>query len=120
MTRTALEREIIMQLRDRRIQYPLTRKDLAGRLRWRGLITTPDDRPMRKAIEELRKEGFLICHRKGSDGGYYMAGSKEEYEDFRAREYKSRIVSLADTLREMDKSAEAQFGEEIQMELFQI
>ena len=49
-----------------------------------------------------------------------MAGSKDEYEDFRAREYKSRIVRLADTLREMDKSAEAQFGEEIQMELFQI
>lgn len=120
MIYTAIEKEIIEQLREKRIEYPLDREELAGRLRWRGLLKSRDDRLMRKAIEDLRKRGFLICHRKGSDGGYYMAANKAEYEDFRSREYKSRIVSLADTLRMMDKSAELQFGEEIQLELFQI
>lgn len=117
---TELEYHILEQLKNRRYEYPLSREDLAGRLRWRGLIGRKDDRTMRSGIESLRKQGYLICHRKGKDGGYYLAKSKAEYEDFRVREYKSRIVSLAATLREMDKSAEVQFGEAIQLDLFRI
>ena len=117
---TELEWHILEQLENRRYDYPLNRNDLAGRLRRRSLIGTKDDRAMRGGIESLRKQGYLICHRKGKGGGYYLARSKEEYEDFRIREYKSRIISLADTLREMDKSAELQFGEAIQLDLFKI
>ncbi len=117
---TPIEKEIIEQLQARRIENPLNRKSLAEKLRWKGLLLSRDDRAMRKAIEDLRKKGHLICHRKGRDGGYYLAASKAEYVDFRAREYKSRIISLADTLREMDKAAEVKFGEEIQLDLFQI
>ena len=117
---TELEQHILEQLLNRGYENPLNRDDLAGRLRWRGLISRKDDRAMRKAIENLRKLGVLICHRKGEDGGYYLAWTKVEYEDFRTREYKSRIISLADTLREMDKSAEVQFGEAIQLDLFKI
>ena len=120
---TALEYHTLEQLENRRYDMPLRREDLAGRLRWRGLIGKKDDRAMRKAIENLRKQGYLICHRKDSDGcygGYYIAASKAEYEDFRTREYKSRIISLADTLRGMDKAAEVKFGEEIQLDLFKI
>ena len=119
-TLTELEYRILEQLENRRYEYPLSREDLAERLRWGGLIGRKDDRAMRAGIESLRKQGYLICHRKGKDGGYYLAQSKAEYEDFRVREYKSRIISLADTLREMDKSAEVQFGEAIQLDLFRI
>lgn len=117
---TELEHNILEQLELRGYEYPVGREDLAGRMRWRRLITGSDDRAMRGAIESLRKKGYLICHRKGKGGGYYLARSKAEYEDFRIREYKSRIISLADTMREMDKSAEMQFGEEIQLDLFKI
>lgn len=117
---TSLEEAILEHLENRTYENPVEREDLAGRMRWRRLIMGKDDRAMRGAIESLRKKGYLICHRKGRDGGYYLARTKAEYEDFRTREYKSRIVSLADTLREMDKSAEKQFGEAIQLDLFRI
>lgn len=117
---TDLEKHILEQLENRGYEYPVSRQDLAGRLRWRKLILGRDDRAMRGAIESLRKKGHLVCHRKGKDGGYYLARTKAEYEDFRTREYKSRIISLADTLREMDKAAEVIFGEEIQLDLFKI
>ena len=118
---TLLEQEIINQLKFHSYGMPVRRVDLAGKLRSKRLLLSRDDRAMRKAIEELRKKGFLVCH-GGKDGveGYYMAASKAEYEAFRVREYKSRIISLAETLREMDKAAEAKFGEEIQLDLFRI
>ena len=117
---TPIEKGVLWALTDRRIELPLSRTVLAGYLRYSNLLLSRDDRQMRQAIENLRKNGCLICHRKGKRGGYYMAANKAEYEDFRAREYKSRIVSLADTLRKMDKAAEEKFGEEIQLELFRI
>lgn len=117
---TELEYNILEQLENRRYERPLNREDLAASLCWRKLIGRKGDRTMRGAIESLRRRGCLICHRKGNDGGYYLAKSKDEYEDFRIREYKSRIISLAATLREMDKSAEVQFGEAIQLDLFRI
>lgn len=102
-----------------RYERPIGRRELADMLRRRGALVTRDDRPMRSAIEDLRKDGFLVCHRKGKDGGYYLPHTKDEYEDFRTREYRSRIVSLVDTMKKMDKAAKAKFGEAIQLELFE-
>lgn len=117
---TSLERAIRVTLDDYAYEYPISREALAQWLRRTSMMEGLDDRPMRKAIEELRKKGYLICHRKGKGGGYYFARSKSEYEDFRVREYRSRIISLADTMRKMDQAAEERFGEEIQLELFEI
>lgn len=101
-----------------RYERPIPRNGLAAHLRKLGFLVTRDDRPMRSAIEELRREGHLICHKKDKPDGYYLASSKAEYEDFRTREYRSRISKMADTMREMDKAAEARFGEAVQLELF--
>ncbi|MGI6259996.1 MAG: hypothetical protein ACOYKC_09090 [Anaerolineaceae bacterium] len=101
-----------------RYEMPIPRKTLEDQLRRLGFLVTKDDRPMRRAIEELRREGHLICHKKDKPDGYYLASNKAEYEDFRTREYRSRIANMADTMREMDKAAEAKFGEAVQLELF--
>lgn len=116
---TDMEREILKQLKGRSFVAPMPRKYLADYLRSKGImLSKKDDRPMREAFETLRKKGYLLCHRKGKDGGYFMAGSMDEYVAFREREYKSRISTLADTMRKMDKAAELQFSDEIQLELF--
>jgi hypothetical protein len=73
---TELEYHILEQLKNRRYEYPLSREDLAGRLRWRGLIGRKDDRTMRSGIESLRKQGYLICHRKGKDEGIIWQSQK--------------------------------------------
>lgn len=113
-----IEKEILNLLKNRDYEYPYTRKALESTLRYLGLLITKDDRPMRLAIESLRKKGYLVCHRKGNQNGYFIAKTMEEYEEFRWREYKKRIISASKTLGIMDKAAEAKFGQQIQLELF--
>lgn len=113
-----IEQAIIDQLKPRAYEYPITRKHLAEYLKSQRLMISKDDRPMRLAIEELRKKGYLVCHRKGKDGGYFLAQTLRHYEDFRNREYKSRIISISKTMKMMDKAAELMFDDEIQLELY--
>ena len=68
------------------------------------------DRKCRIAISALRKAGHLICSSSGGLGGYYMASSREEYEDFAAAEYRSKIGDMAATLAAMDSAAARVFG----------
>lgn len=115
---TNLEAEVLKQINGRRYDNPISRNVLAGMLRYQKLLMSKDDRPMRNAIETLRRAGYLICHKKDEPDGYYLAVSKAEYEDFRTREYRSRIQKMAETMRQMDKAAELKFGEKVQLELF--
>lgn len=115
-----IEKEILNLLKICDYEKPYKRKDLENMLRFLKLLITKDDRPMRLAIEALRKKGYLVCHRKGKGKphGYFIAETMQEYEDFRWREYKKRIISASKTLEKMDKAAAAKFGEQVQLELF--
>lgn len=76
----------------------------------RDLEPVTFDRKCRIAISALRKAGHLICSSSGGVGGYYLASSREEYEDFAAAEYRSKIGDMAATLAAMDSAAARAFG----------
>jgi hypothetical protein len=75
----------------------------------RGLGAATFDRNLRSAIQQLRKEGNLICSSSG-EGGYYLARDMAEYEEFATGEYRAKIVDMSETLRAMDTAAEKRFG----------
>jgi hypothetical protein len=71
----------------------------------------PDERVLRAAIQTLRDEGHLICSLASVDGGYYMAETAQEVDEFFAREFRSKIASMSHTMAEMEKTARERFGE---------
>ncbi|MDL1909731.1 hypothetical protein FBQ81_03405 [Chloroflexi bacterium CFX6] len=73
------------------------------------------DRQVRDAVKRLRNQGVLICD-MGDGLGRYLAETLEEYQAFRLR-YGSRAYEVLETLREMDKSAEREFGNILQPRL---
>lgn len=67
------------------------------------------ERQLRAAIVNLRKEGKLICSSSG-EGGYYLAASIEEYNEFALVEYRAKIADMAETIRAMDEGARSLFN----------
>ena len=68
------------------------------------------ERVVREAIKTLRRRGVLICSAAGVDGGYYLAASRVEYEEFRKMEYAGKIKDMSETMRAMDEAAGRAFG----------
>lgn len=69
-----------------------------------------DQRVVREAIHQLRRDGILICAAPGASGGYYVASSWSELEEFATRELRSRAMDLLETEKKLLRSAERQFG----------
>ena len=69
-----------------------------------------DQRVVREAIHQLRRDGMLICAAPGASGGYYVASSWSELEEFASRELRSRAMDLLETEKRLLRSAERQFG----------
>lgn len=67
-----------------------------------------NERQARAAIVELRKHGHLICSSSG-EGGYYVAATIEEYQEFAQVEYRAKIIDMSETLRQMDDGARSMF-----------
>jgi hypothetical protein len=82
-----------------------------------GLSTATFERQVRLAIVALRKKGALICSSSG-EGGYYLARTRDEYDEFVEREYKGKIVDMQETVDAMNTEARARWGEGLQMGLF--
>lgn len=82
-----------------------------------GLSPTTFERQVRIAIVALRKRGALICSSSG-DGGYYVARTRDEYDEFVEREYKGKIQDMQETVDAMNAKARDRWGEGIQMGLF--
>lgn len=76
------------------------------------------ERQIREGIKSLRRKGYLICSAAGEDGGYYLAASRQEYEEFRLAEYAGKIADMVETMQAMDSAAREQFGEGVQARLF--
>ncbi len=66
------------------------------------------DRTVRKAIEQLREDGWLIGMSHSGDG-YYLITSQQEYDDFRAA-YTKRAYTVLENAKRMDESAKRIFG----------
>jgi len=97
------------------------RMDLVRQVGQLGCATT--ERQLREAIKQLRrgKDGqpsYLICSAAGEDGGYYLASSRQEYEEFRKIEYAGKISDMAETMSAMDQAAQKAFGAGVQPGLF--
>ncbi|MFZ3150232.1 MAG: hypothetical protein WA116_00955 [Anaerolineaceae bacterium] len=76
-----------------------------------------EERAVRDVIKNLRRKGYLICALPGVEGGYYIAQSRKEYEEFRQKEYIAKISDMSKTVRAMDTAAITQFGDAQQLEL---
>lgn len=69
------------------------------------------DRTVRRAIEKLREDGWLIGMNHNGDG-YYLITSREEYETFRDQ-YVKRAYTIIEKANSMDAVAKRVFSEPI-------
>ncbi len=74
------------------------------------------ERLVRECIKQLRRQGHLICSMPGSDGGYYMASTKQEFDDFDQAEFGAKIADMNETRQAMLRAARVQFGEPVVQE----
>jgi DNA-binding transcriptional regulator PaaX len=75
------------------------------------------ERLVRRAIHELRRQGWLICSAPGEDGGYYMADSLAEFDEFIARELHPKAMDMLETENIMRQAARQKFGDAAQIGL---
>lgn len=76
------------------------------------------ERQARQVIHDLRRDGHLICSAPGENGGYYMATSNHEVNDFIQREIHPKAMDLLETEKSIREAAKRKFGEGYQEELF--
>lgn len=76
------------------------------------------ERQVREVIKDLRRRGELICSAAGEDGGYYLAASREEFEEFAQAEFGAKIADMSQTLGAMRQAADSAFGQGMQLGLF--
>jgi len=88
----------------------ITREDLLALMRKEPGLQSMTDRRMRRAIELLREAGIRICHakvnrvvcgRKRTTYGYFLAETEEEYLMFRMT-YRDTAYSMIDSMHAMD------------------
>ncbi len=84
-----------------------------------GMGYRENERVVREAIKQLRRQGHLICSIPGNDGGYYLAGSLAEFDEFDRCELGAKIADMSETREAMRKAAREKFGEGYQMKLLQ-
>jgi hypothetical protein len=65
-------------------------------------------RKIREAVEVLRDQGVLVCNLSNGDG-YYVAGSMEDYQEWR-RLYASYAITILTRVRALDAVAEQTWG----------
>lgn len=76
------------------------------------------ERIVREAIHSLRNKGVLICSAPGRAGGYWLSANWDDVIEFCDRELHSRAVDLLETESRMKSAARRQFGDAVQITLF--
>lgn len=66
-----------------------------------GVRPSRQDRTVRLAINQLRKRGYPICSTGGIKGGYFLAATRQELEDYLAVEIHARAMDLLEQERLM-------------------
>ena len=98
--------EIILDHRGQDLAIPRTRLVAMVASKFRNVREI--DRTVRRAIEKLREDGWLIGMSHSGDG-YYLITTPQEYEDFRAA-YTKRAYTVLENAKRMDESAKRIFG----------
>jgi hypothetical protein len=75
-----------------------------------------NDRLVREAVRQLRKDGKLILSSCKPPYGYYIAANPNEWVEFRDTNLKPRALDILQTSRAMGQAARIRFGQ--QMALF--
>lgn len=75
------------------------------------------ERAVRECIKQLRRQGHLICAMPGKDGGYYLAVTLAEFQEFDRAEFGAKIADMNETRQALLQAARKQFGDVVQMEL---
>lgn len=105
---SVVERDVDTVLHLLRIE-PLTRKELVQAMQDERRIS---DSTVRVAIEEARARGELVIH----DGERYrLAGSYEEYANWRDRDPIARARRLEEQVRAMNERAVLEFGRQMEL-----
>src|SRR4030042_4861458 len=68
------------------------------------------ERVMRASINELRKNGQLICSMGGEGGGYYLAENQEELVEYIDHEVHPRSMDLLEQEKALREAAEKRWG----------
>jgi len=112
-----LEREVLRIL-SKRIgrENAYNRFELLGMVRLMPGLERVDERQVRAAINELRKNKALICSTGGTGGGYWMAANYDEIDEYLRREVYARISDLNEQAQAMKSGAIEKWGEEITMQ----
>jgi len=97
----------------------IDRHDLQGEV-IKGTGEEFEDRQIRRAIQNLRLQGWRICNT--IDGaGYFLASTEQEYQGFR-EQYGSYAATIWRVLKAMDQQRPVEIlpkgAEELQPELF--
>ena len=89
-----------------------------------GLVTKvnryvkADDRQIRVAIANLRKDGHLIASCSSAEGGYYLPNTLTEFNEFVEREFDAKIRDMSETRGAMMQAAQRLWGKAYQKGLF--
>lgn len=95
---------------------PISRGELVSKVRRLGFDIS--ERQVREVIKQLRRKEYLICSTPGNNGGYYLAASLADYEEFDRLEYGAKIADMAETRAAMKRAATRQFGTVYQQSMF--
>jgi hypothetical protein len=68
------------------------------------------ERVVRACINQLRKDGNMICSTGGFDGGYWIARDWEELNEYLDRELRSRVKDLAEQMRALEQEGNRKWG----------
>ena len=85
----------------------ITAGDIAARL---GRVGRYADRPVREAIKQLRRGGYLILSSVGDKPGYFLAADKQEWLSFRDGNLRPRALDILKTAQAMGEAAGRQWG----------
>jgi hypothetical protein len=90
------------------IENALGRNEILHLVRELPIYRKTSDRQLRAALEELRDGGILVCNMTSGDG-YFIARTEEEYRNFKAL-FLSHCLSMLETVKQMDRTAELKWG----------
>lgn len=112
-----LDRAVLRVLSSRRGRVnAIKRDDIIKEVK--RLNVHPHERQVREVIKQLRLDGHVICSAASGDGGYYMAATLFEFQEFAEREFWAKITDMRETVQIMESAAAEQFGSVVQMDLF--
>lgn len=86
----------------------ISRNNLLKALKLHGFDV--NDRLARACINQMRKDGIVICSMGGINGGYYLAANWEEYNEYKDRELLPRIMDMLEQEKALRQAAEKRWG----------